>query len=202
MTLEVWQTLLENIKNTSATEFVAVIFGLLSVFFIMRQNILGYPTGLVNVSIYVWLCFKAGLYANMGINVFYFMISLLGWYQWSRKKGGEEKLRVSRINRIQQLYVLISIFLLTLGLWNLLRHFPESSSPFFDAFTTAVFIVAMVLQAYKKLESWILWILGDIIAIPLFAINGLAFTGLQYMGFLVLAVSGYISWKKSLLLND
>lgn len=202
MTQDVWQTLLENIINTSATEFVAVIFGLLSVFFIMRQNILGYPTGLVNVSIYVWLCFKAGLYANMGINIFYFIVSLWGWYQWSRKQVGEEKLRVSRINRIQQFYVLLSIFVLTIGLWRLLRHFPESSSPFFDAFTTAVFILAMVLQAYKKLESWILWILGDIIAIPLFAFTGLAFTGLQYLAFLGLAVSGYLTWKKSLLLND
>ncbi|MGC8866422.1 MAG: nicotinamide riboside transporter PnuC, partial [Bacteroidales bacterium] len=202
MTAEVWHTLLANILNTSITEFIAVILGLLSVFFIMKQNILGYPTGLINVSIYVWLCFKTGLYANMGINVFYFIVSIFGWYQWSRKHAGDEQLRVSRINKIQLIRVLISILVLTLGLWRLLQHFPESSSPFFDAFTTAVFIVAMVLQAYKKLESWLLWILGDIIAIPLFAMNGLVFTGFQYLAFLVLALSGYLSWKKSLVFND
>ncbi len=168
----------------------------------MRQNILGYPAGLINVSIYVWLCFKSGLFANMGINVFYFLVSLFGWYQWSRKHGEEEKLKVTTLSPKQILLALSSILMLTAILWKILQELPESASPFFDAFTTAVFIVAMILQAFKKLESWILWIVGDVIAIPLFAINGLVFTGFQYLAFLFLAVSGYISWKKSLITHD
>ena len=197
-----WHVLLDNIRQTSHTEFIAVIFGLISVYFIMRQNILGYPAGLINVSIYVWLCFKSGLFANMGINVFYFLVSLFGWYQWSWKHGEEEKLRVTTLSPKQILLALSCIIVLTIILWKILQELPESVSPFFDAFTTAVFIVAMVLQAFKKLESWILWIVGDVIAIPLFAFNGLAFTGFQYLAFLFLAVSGYISWKKSLITYD
>lgn len=202
MAAEFWHLLFNNIRQTSLEEFIAVFFGLISVYFIMRQNILGYPAGLINVSIYVWLCFKAGLFANMGINVFYFLVSLFGWYQWSRKHGEDEKLRVTVLHTKEILITLLSISFLTIILWKILQNLPESASPFFDAFTTAVFIVAMVLQAYKKLESWILWIVGDVIAIPLFAINGLAFTGFQYLAFLFLAVSGYVSWKKSIIAND
>jgi nicotinamide mononucleotide transporter len=198
MAAELWNILLDNLKQTSLTEFIAVIFGLVSVFFIMRQNILGYPAGLINVSIYVWLCYKAGLFANMGINVFYFLVSLFGWYQWGKKTEGSEVLKVTILSKNQVLGVSFSVIGLTLILWKILQNLPESTSPFFDAFTTAIFILAMVLQAFKKLESWILWILGDIIAIPLFALNGLAFTGLQYLAFLFLALTGYLSWKKSL----
>lgn len=199
---EFWCVFVDNIRQTTFVEFIAVLFGLVSVYFIMKQNILGYPAGLINVSIYVWLCFNAGLFANMGINVFYFLVSLFGWYQWGRKKEGSEVLKVTILNKNQTLLVSFGVIGLTLVMWKILQNLPESTSPFFDAFTTAIFIVAMVLQAFKKLESWILWILGDIIAIPLFALNGLAFTGFQYLAFLFLALTGYISWKKSLNVYD
>ena len=202
MAADLWHVFLENMQQTTPVEFIAVFFGLLSVFLIMRQNILGYPAGLINVSIYIWLCFKSRLYANMGINGFYFIVSLWGWYNWSRKHGTEESLKVQKLSLKQTFWVILSIIFLTALLWKILNTLPESSSPFFDAFTTAVFILAMLLQAYKKLESWILWILGDIIAIPLFAFNGLAFTGFQYLAFLFLAISGYVSWKKSLMFHD
>ena len=197
-----WDLLIHNIQRTAPLEFIAVGFGLLSVFFIMKENIWGYPTGLLNVGLYVYLCFKAGLFANMGINVFYFIVSIYGWYNWAHPGEQETRLRVKRLNRKETLIAICSMMILLFFIWRLLRDFPESSYPFFDALTTSIFIIAMVLQALKCLESWILWIAGDFIAIPLFASSGLAFTCLQYLAFLIMAISGFFSWKKSLLRND
>ncbi|HQN98423.1 MAG TPA: nicotinamide riboside transporter PnuC [Bacteroidales bacterium] len=193
-----WNLLISNIQHTSPLEFFAVGFGLLSVFFIMKENIWGYPTGLVNVGLYVYLCFKARLFANMGINVFYFIVSIYGWYNWTHPGQNQTHLEIKRLNKKEIWLALASFTLLFLLIWLLLSHVPESSSPFFDALTTAIFIVAMVLQAYKRLETWIFWIAGDVIAIPLFASSGLAFTGLQYLAFFLMAISGFFSWKKSL----
>jgi nicotinamide mononucleotide transporter len=195
---EMLQSFTVGLRQTTTLEFVAVAFGLISVYFILREKILGYPAGLVNVGSYVYLCFHAGLFANMGINMFYFMMSVYGWYNWARKRGGQTTLHVTRLSLRGRLFALLATAVMFVPLWWLLGCFPESSSPAFDALTTAIFIVAMWLQATKRLESWLFWIAGDILAIPLYAFNGLAFTGFQYLAFLGLAITGYFAWKKSI----
>ncbi len=195
---EMLQSFADGLSLTTPLEFVAVAFGLVSVYFILRENILGYPAGLVNVGSYVYLCFHAGLFANMGINMFYFLMSVYGWYNWARNRGGQTPLRVTRLSPRGRLLALLATAVLFLPVWWLLGRFPESASPAFDALTTAIFIVAMWLQATKKLESWLFWIGGDVLAIPLYAFSGLAFTGFQYLAFLGLAISGYFAWKKNI----
>jgi len=195
---EILSQLYSNIIDTSWLEVVAVIFGILSVWFARKENIWVYPTGIVNVLIYVYLCFYAGLYADMAINAFYFVMSVFGWYNWSRRTGNNDHVPISTLSLVQWVFYIILIAVAYGIIYYVLINYTDSTVPRFDSFTTALFIAAMWLMALKKIENWLLWILGDVLVIPMFAIKGLAFTSVQYIVFLVLAIMGYIEWRKRL----
>jgi nicotinamide mononucleotide transporter len=190
--------LYSNILDTSWLEVVAVFFGILSVWFARKENIWVYPTGIVNVLIYVYLCFFAGLYADMAINAFYFVMSVFGWYNWSRRTENNEHVPISSLN-LKQWFLYVMLILGAYGtIFFILTKYTDSAVPKFDSFTTALFIAGMWLMAVKKIENWLLWILGDVLVIPMFAVKGLAFTSVQYIVFLVLAIMGYFEWRKRL----
>jgi nicotinamide mononucleotide transporter len=191
--------LTQNILDTTWVEYVAVIFGILSVWYARKENILVYPTGIVNVLIFVYLCYDAGIYANMGINMFYFIMSVYGWYSWTRKDAREQKLTISRCS-VSYGAVMVAVFLaLFLLLRYVLMRYTDSTVPGIDALTTSIYVVGMWLMARKKLENWIAWIIGDIIAIPLYAVQGLIFSSFQFLIFLIIAILGYIEWRRRLL---
>jgi nicotinamide mononucleotide transporter len=177
-------------------EIFAVLFGVLSVWYARKENVLVYPTGIVNVLIYVYLSFKAGLYALMGINGFYFIMSVYGWYSWTRKDENKKVLSISSCNLAYHLINMISLTGSFLILRFVLIKYTDSTVPTLDSLTTAIFIVSMWLMARKKIENWIGWIIGDVICIPLYASKGLVFTSVQYIIFLVIAVMGYVEWRK------
>lgn len=198
------ETLRNNILDTTWLEFIAVVFGLMSVWFARQEKILVYPTGIVSVLIYVYICFGIKLYADAGINLFYFVMSVYGWYKWAKKKA-QPKIKITTCNRKDRL-IAIGMFVLSLIIIIiLLKIFKQDDAeywstkvPYIDTFTTAIFIVGMWLMALKKIENWILWIIGDVISVPLYAYKGLGFTSFQFFVFLILAVMGYISWRKKL----
>ncbi|MEM6344530.1 MAG: nicotinamide riboside transporter PnuC [Bacteroidota bacterium] len=179
-------------------EAIAVIFGLASVFFAAQENIWVYPTGLISTAIYVYLLYFWGLYGDMGINAYYFSMSVYGWYNWTRPAENAKVLPVSWANKREQL-IGIGILLLSTGvLYYVLTHFTDSTVPLIDSFTTAIFFVAMWFMANKKIENWIYWIIGDAISIPLYFHKGLTLSSFQYIVFLILAILGYLAWKNSL----
>jgi nicotinamide mononucleotide transporter len=189
--------------RTSLVEIIAVCFGLLSVWYMRKESILAYPTGAINVLIYVYICFSAKLYAYAGINVFYFLMGLYGWYSWSRKGSDQEKLQISHCLKWEWfLYpALIIVFFFLLRI--LLLHVTDSVVPSWDAITTAIYIIAMWLLARKKIEHWLLWIAGDVISIGLFGYLNLWFSSFQYFVFTIMAVFGYVEWKRKMgLLNN
>jgi nicotinamide mononucleotide transporter len=191
--------LLQNIYNTSLLEIIAVVFGLLSVWYSKKVNILVFPTGIVSVLIYVYICFIAKLYADMGINGVYFIMSVYGWYHWTRKPEGKLVVPVQfaglKLNIISAVATLFSFGVLSY----VLSNFTDSNVPYWDSFTTAIFIVGMLLMALKKVENWIYWIIGDVVSIPLYFYKGLVFTSLQFTIFLIIAVVGYVAWRKKAL---
>jgi nicotinamide mononucleotide transporter len=193
---EILTQLYSNILDTSWLEVVAVIFGILSVWFARKENIWVYPTGIVNVLVYVYLCFFAGLYADMAINAFYFVMSVFGWYNWSRRDESLHHVPISTLSIKQWLFYILLIAIAFSVIYYVLLNFTDSTVPLFDSFTTSLFIAGMWLMAIKKIENWLLWILGDVLVIPMFAVKGLAFTSIQYIVFLILAVMGYIEWRK------
>ncbi|MEI6748360.1 MAG: nicotinamide riboside transporter PnuC [Bacteroidales bacterium] len=188
----------QNLFDTTWIEIIAVTFGLSSVWFAKKENILVYPTGIVNVLIYVYICYFAGLYADMGINAFYFVMSVYGWYNWSRKVDTSHHVPISKATSLQLIISVGAFVIFFFLLWYVLERFTDSVVPVWDSFTTSVFIISMWLMALKKIENWLGWIIGDALVIPLFAYKGLVFTSFQYIVFLALAVSGYLEWRKKL----
>jgi nicotinamide mononucleotide transporter len=187
---------LQNVLQTTLLEIIAVIFGLLSVWYSMKVNILVYPTGIVSVIIYVYICFFAGLYADMGINFVYFIMSVYGWYNWTRPRTDKLRLPVTFSSKQHHLIAIGGTIVSFVIIRAVLIAYTDSNVPNIDAFTTSVFIVGMWLMAVKKVENWIYWIIGDIVSVPLYFYKGLVFTSFQYFIFLILAIMGYIAWRK------
>lgn len=185
--------------QTTWIELVAVACGLLSVWFMKKEHILVYPFGILNVLIYVYICYTAGLYAYACINVFYAGMSVYGWYNWVRKGPDDESLKISRLRREHILRYAGLILALFVLIRFLLVRFTNSEIPTWDALTTSVYVIGMWLLAQKKIENWIAWIAGDVISIFLFASQGLYFSSFQFLVFTVIAVFGILEWRKKLL---
>jgi nicotinamide mononucleotide transporter len=181
-------------------EIVAVCFGFLSVWCSKQNNVLVFPTGMISTLIFVYLLLKWELLGDMMINAYYFIMSVYGWYIWTKKVDEQHVTPISRTT-FNEKKTSIAIFLATL-IFVYLVYFAfdkwTSWVAYIDTVTTAIFFVGMWLMARRKLENWIFWIVGDIISVPLYFYKGLTFTSLQYLGFTVIAVFGYLAWKKSI----
>ncbi len=185
-------------------EIVAVIFGFFSVWYSKQNNILVFPTGMISTSIFVYLLLKWGLLGDMMINAYYFIISIYGWYIWTRKVDESHVTPISRTSKkekIQSFFIFISTVLFVFFIY---QYFDKWTSwtAYVDTITTAIFFVGMWLMAKRKIENWIYWIIGDIISVPLYLYKGLAFTSFQYLGFTFIAIFGYFAWKKYLNKNQ
>lgn len=199
-----FELFLQNVRESSVWEIIAVVFGILSVWYARKANILVYPTGIVSTVIYIFICFFAQLYADMGINLFYTCMSIYGWYMWTRRGENRKVIPIRWNTKKEQLLGVLMIpvlYLLILGLiWVFMRNDPgqymKTYVPYVDSFTTSIFLIGMWYMARKKIENWIYWIIGNIISIPLYFDKGLVFTSFQFTIFLVLAIMGLIEWKR------
>ncbi len=180
-------------------EITGVVFGLLSVWFSKNNNILVFPTGMISTSIFVYLLYKWILLGDMMINAYYFIVSIYGWYVWTRKENNVST-PISTLNyKEKKISILIFVFSI-IFVYSIYVYFDkwDSFTAYIDNFTTAIFFVGMWLMAKRKIENWIFWIIGDVISIPLYFYKGLTFTSLQYLIFTFIAIAGYYSWKKIL----
>ncbi|MFA6949346.1 MAG: nicotinamide riboside transporter PnuC [Lentimicrobiaceae bacterium] len=202
--MDFFELFYNNLVNTGLVEYIAVLAGITSVWFEKRENILVYPVGIVNVLLYVYICFNARLYADSGINLFYFVVSVFGWYNWSRKKSGSnEKLHIS-INTLKQkiLYFLITVVAFAVIVSVLMifnrndQEYVSSYVPWIDAGVSAVCLMGMWLCALKRVDNWYYYIIGNAVSIPMYISKGLVFTSFQYLVFLTLSIMGLIEWKK------
>jgi nicotinamide mononucleotide transporter len=189
---------IEGIKTTGWLEFIAVITGIASVVFSRRENILVFPVGIISTAIYIYIYIKTGLYADAGVNFYYTLMSITGWWMWARKKEGETVLMITRSNTKDWQQTVLFFAISWLILFVVLKKFTDSTVPQADSFTAAAAIAGMWLMNKKKLENWIWWIVTDIVSIPLNFYKGLVFTSFQYTVFLVLATMGYITWRRKL----
>lgn len=183
-----------------ALELIAVAFGIISVLFARKNNILVYPTGLVSTILYVYILFEFQLYGDLIINFYYTIMSFLGWYLWSKTKSGAEEFPISTINR-KEFQISTLIFAITLTFVVLVYHFFDKFThwtTYVDALTTGLFFVGMWLMAKRKIENWILWIIADAISIPLYFYKGLTFSSFQFILFTIIAILGYKEWKRFL----
>ena len=181
-------------------ELFAVIMNITSVVYAKRNNILVYPTGLIGTGIFVYILLNFSLLGDTIINAYFFSMSIYGWYFWSRKKDEVFINQVSTINRNEIKYLFVLAISSLIFIYFVYDYFDKWNNwtAYVDNITTAIFFVAMWLMARRKIESWIFWIIGDLITVPLYFYKGLTISSIQYIIFLILAVLGYISWKKIL----
>ena len=204
-------------------EFTAAAFGIISVFYAKKENILVYPTGIISTGIYVYLLSQWSLYGDLIINIYYTLMSIYGWYMWSKIIDDDKHhIPITKVTKKDKLwsfgiFAFTSVFVIAVyRYFNVMPNdlnFSESfryafeklssgnladfrsATPYLDTFTTGAAFAAMWLMANKKLESWIFWIAVNIVSIPLYFVKGYGFTGIQYFIFLVLAFYGYKEWK-------
>jgi len=181
-------------------EITAVFFGLLSVWYAKKDNILVFPTGLVSTFIYAYLLWQWNLLGDSMINVYYFVMSIYGWYHWTRKKGDIDEFPVSimtKKEKVMGVFIFIATLFFVTVVYLYFNKFTSWYS-YLDTILTAIFFVGMWLMAKRKIENWIFWIIGDLLSIPLYFAKGYTFTSLQYLVFTIIAVYGYLEWKKIL----
>ena len=169
-------------------EIIAVFFGFLSVWFSKNNNILVFPTGMINTSIFVYLLLKWSLLGDMIINAYYFIMSIYGWYFWLKGTNNT----VSPISKVSNsdIRIVVLLFISSSVFVSLVYTFYdkwETIVSYIDILTTAIFFAAMWLMAKRKVESWIFWIVGNIISVPLYLHKGLAFTSIQYKSNIIIS---------------
>jgi len=181
-------------------EMIGVFFGFLSVWYSKQENILVFPTGIISTGIFVYILLVFGLLGDMLINAYYFSMSVFGWYVWTRKVDDTHFIPITRTTLKEKKWSVI-LFVSTILFVCLIYWFFDKFNTwtaYVDTCTTAIFFVGMWLMAKKKLENWIYWIIGDIISVPLYWYKGLIFTSLQFFLFTIIAIYGYLAWKKSI----
>ena len=181
-------------------ELVAGAFTIASVVYSKKNNVLVFPTGMICTAIFVYLLLKWGLLGDMIINGYYFIMSIYGWHLWTRKKDGKTVIPISKTTKKQHL-ISLGLFIITFvfvfivyAAFDKFNHW----SAYLDTITTALFFVAMWLMAKRKIENWIYWIIGDIITVPLYFYKGLTFSSILYFVLTIIAIYGYLAWKKNL----
>ena len=181
-------------------QIFGVVTGIIYVILEVKQNRLLWPLGIITSAAFVYIFLTGKFYADMGLQVYYVLISIYGWYYWS--KGGSKvdkgELPVVRINR-QQLFLLFLTFAFSwVGIYFILDRFTDSTVPLGDSFTTALAIVATWMLTRKIIEQWFLWIIANLVSIGLYIYKGLYPTVILYVVYAGMAVYGYLEWKRSM----
>lgn len=183
-------------------EIVATVFGVACVWFTIRQNILCWPTGLVQVVLYIFVFYETKLYSDLILQIIYVVLQFYGWHNWLH--GGKEKshLAVTRL-RPKDFIVWIILGILVIAGWGyLMDNYTDAAVPYWDGFIAVISLVAQWLLAKKKLESWVFWVAVDLVAIGVYLYKHLYFTTGLYTIFLFLAVTGFFEWKKAVETNS
>ncbi len=182
-------------------EFLAFWFGIISVVFAKKQNILVYPTGIICTIITMYLMYKVSLLGHILVNLVYTIISFFGWWNWSRRENNDLVVKVSKFTSNDLTKSLLIFFFIVFVAYFAHDFFAtnfEGQIKELDILTSGIFVTAMWLMANKKLENWILWIIGNVITIPLYLSSDKIILSIQYVIFTILAIQAYIEWKKSL----
>jgi nicotinamide mononucleotide transporter len=194
---------IDGMLQTSFLEYVAVFFGIASVWYSKKEDILVYPVGLVSTIIYTYLSINGHLFGEASVNLFYTIMSIYGWILWTRKDQESHSLLTISNSTAQDWIFQLSFFTVMYGiifvsLSILKKYFAPGAIPWADALASATAYTGMWLMAKKKLESWYWWIATNVASIPLYFVKGYIFTSVFYFILLVMAFWGLAAWKKKL----
>ncbi len=181
-------------------ELVCFVLGILSVWYARKENILVYPTGLFSTIITVYLLYISKDLGNMLVNIYFSFMSIYGWYNWKfGKTDNENVLKISTTSNKDKILGIILMILTSVLVYFIYQYleYKITGDTYLDIFTTSVFFTAMWYMANKKLESWVLWIIGNTLVVPLYFYKEWYLLAIQYIIFTILAVLAFRDWKKS-----
>lgn len=201
MTLpQIYTEFISGMKDTTWVEYIAVLSGIVSVWFSRKENIWVYPTGLVGTIFYVYISFKGSLLGEATVNLYYTIMSIYGWILWAKRNQNQEHVvNITRSNKkewMQELFFFVIFYVVIFGALSYLkRDFAPGAIPWADAFASSTAFTGMWLMAKKKVESWYWWIATNSASIPLYFVKHYVFTSVYYLILLIMAVSGLIEWQ-------
>jgi nicotinamide mononucleotide transporter len=190
------------LHQQSWIELIGVFTGFLCVILAALNNIWNWPVAIISVTLYIFIFYDAHLYADMGLQVYFLAMNIYGWYFWSRQPAMEIKTPVVSITPRQIAFAVVVIAVVTPSLgYALIKlapvlHYTPASFPYLDSFCTACSLVAQYYMARKVLENWLIWIFVDVIYVGVYFVKHLQPTAIMYAGYVIIALLGYIDWKK------
>lgn len=202
---EIWQHFVSNVRETKWPEWVSTVAQIASVWYARKNNVLVYPTGIIGVLLAAYVYFfmiNPPLYADASLNIYYFLMSVYGWYNWVQKKDSEHfTYPISWCTRPQLIFGTGFFFIFWAVIYYVLLKFTDSNTPVLDSLVSASAITAMWWMAKRKIENWLAWIFSNIVAIPLNFYKELMLFSLMYVLFLIMAWRGFTEWKKKAVNN-
>ncbi len=180
----------------SSIEWIAALLGVVNVLLVVRRSIWNYPFGLATVGLYFFVFQDAKLYSDALLQIFFFAINLYGWWNWIRADRVDDGVAVDWMEGRARALWLGGTIVAAVAWGSLMARFTDAAAPFPDAIVAAMSVAAQILQSRRRVESWVLWIAVDVLAIGLFLSRGLNVTAGLYAIFLVLAIAGLVEWKK------
>ena len=189
-------TVTDWLKSQNLLETFGVITGILCVYLAAKNNIWSWPIAITSVVIYIFIFLEAKLYADTGLQFYFLLMNLYGWYFWSRKSENKKKVPVSAIKKKEIILSLIAVAVFTVVLGYMLKQSTDASFPFIDSFCTACSLVAQIFLARKVMENWLIWIFVDLIYVGVYLAKDLHLTAGMYALYIYIAAIGYIDWRK------
>ena len=180
----------------STVEIIAALLGVANILLVIRRSIWNYPFALAMVALYFLVFWDAKLYSDAVLQIFFFVINVYGWWSWSRARTVDDGVVVRWLSRRAQAWWLGGTIATVLVWGTMMQRFTDAAAPMADATVAGLSVAAQILQSQRRVESWLLWIAVDVVAIGLYASRGLAVTAALYILFLVLAVTGLVQWEK------
>ena len=199
--LQISQEFITGMKETTWLEYLAVFFGIASVWYSRKENILVYPVGLINTIIYIYISFKGSLIGEAGVNLYYTIMSIYGWILWTKKDKQQHHVVIitwsSKKEWVYELLFFAAFYIAIFAALTYLKtNFAPGAIPWADAFASATAFTGMWLMARKKVESWYWWIVTNFASIPLYFVKHYVFTSVYYFILLIMAVWGLMEWMK------
>ena len=204
--LEFWEGVAGYAANIDVLELLGLVFGILAVFFLIKENILTWPSGIIYILISFVIFWQQRLYGDFILHIFFLVLNIYGWYYWIVGKGkNEEQLVVTRVSTHSMIYILMVSFvgIVVFGYFLSSIHliwtdFEKAAVPYWDSTTSILSVAGMWLTARKKIENWYFWIVVDVLATGIYIYKEIYFYAALYGIYIFLAVAGYLAWKKSM----
>lgn len=205
--VDIIQSFFDYLQGIDILEAFGLIFGLLCVGLLIRENIYTWPAGIIYVLISFVIFWQQRLYGDLLLHIFFLILNIYGWYYWVKgNSSNSEEVPITRLRKTDLLYLLFLSFIGILifgyfleSLPLIFKGLPQASLPYWDSTTSILSVGAMWLTARKKIENWYLWFIIDILATGIYFYKGIEFYAILYLVYIVLAILGYNAWKKSMI---